>query len=68
MIKIVADNSICSGANFVVGANVPDKHFRNANYPRDFEADYMSDIALAQEGDLCCHCNSVLEATKGVEV
>ena len=46
-IKIVADNSICSGANFVVGANVPDKHFRNANFPRDFEADYMSDIALA---------------------
>ena len=67
-IKIVADNSICSGANFVVGANVPDKHFRNANYHRDFEADYMSDIALAQEGDLCRHCNTVLEATKGVEV
>ena len=67
-IKIVADNSICSGANFVVGANVPDKHFRNANFPRDFEADYMSDIALAQEGDFCCHCNTILEATKGVEV
>ena len=48
--------------------NVPDKHFKNANFPRDFEADYMADIALAQEGDLCCHCNTILEATKGVEV
>ena len=67
-IKIIADNSICTGSNFVVGANAPDKHFTNANYPRDFEADYMSDIALAQEGDLCRHCNTALEATKGVEV
>ena len=67
-IRIVADNSVCTGANFVVGANTHDKHFINANYPRDFEADYLSDIALAQEGDLCFHCNTVLEATKGVEV
>ena len=67
-IKIIADKSISTGTNFVVGGNSPDKHFRNANYPRDFQADSISDIALAQAGDLCATCNTILEATKGVEV
>ncbi len=30
-IKIVADESITSGTNFVAGANKPDTHFRNVN-------------------------------------
>ena len=67
-VKIIADKSISTGTNFVVGGNSPDKHFRNANYPRDFQADSISDIALAQAGDLCATCNTILEATKGVEV
>ena len=67
-IKIIADKSIRTGTNFVVGGNAPDKHFRNANFPRDFQADSISDIALAQAGDLCTSCNTILEATKGVEV
>ena len=37
------------GNNFVVGANRPDTHYRNANYPRDFRRrfDLLTDIALA---------------------
>jgi prolyl-tRNA synthetase len=34
-VKVVADDSITLGSNFVVGANKPGYHFRNANYPRD---------------------------------
>ena len=67
-IKRIADPSISSGSNFVVGANKPDTHFRNANYPRDFQVDNLSDIALAQAGDLCPNCPAPLEATRGVEV
>jgi len=67
-IKRVADPSISSGSNFVVGANKPDTHLRNANYPRDFQVDCLSDIALAQPGDLCTNCSSPLEAIRGVEV
>jgi prolyl-tRNA synthetase len=67
-IKRVADPSISSGSNFVVGANQPDTHLRNANYPRDFEVDCLSDIALAQPGDLCPNCAEPLEAIRGVEV
>ncbi len=35
-IKVVADDSITLGANFVAGANKPDTHVRHVNYPRDF--------------------------------
>ncbi len=67
-LRRVADNSITQGSNFVVGANKPDTHFRNANYPRDFEVDLLTDIALAQPGHLCPQCRTPLEATRGVEV
>jgi prolyl-tRNA synthetase len=67
-IKRVADVSITNGSNFVVGANKPDVHFSGANYPRDFEADIITDIALAQPGHLCPRCEHLLEATRGIEV
>jgi len=67
-IKKVADFSISKGANFVVGANKPDTHLRGANYPRDFQVDLVTDIALAQPGQLCPHCGHALEAIRGVEV
>jgi prolyl-tRNA synthetase len=64
----VADNSITQGSNFVVGANKPDTHFIHANYPRDFDVDLVTDIALTQPGHLCPLCPTPLEATRGVEV
>ena len=65
----IADPSIHSGANFVVGANRPDTHYRNANYGRDFDADLITDIALAQPGQQCAQCAAgTLAATRGVEV
>ena len=67
-VKTVADDSIQLGSNFVVGANKPDYHLRNANYPRDFNADIVGDIALAQEGHTCPNCASQLVARRGIEV
>ena len=67
-IKRIADTSITNGANFVVGANKLDTHLTGANYPRDFEVDVLTDIALAQPGQLCPHCGHALEATRGIEV
>ena len=67
-IRKVADPSIESGNNFVVGANKPDTHMTGANYPRDFEVDLLADIALAQPGQLCSQCGGTLESTRGVEV
>ena len=67
-IRRIADDSIELGANFVVGANKEDYHLRNANYPRDFDVDVMTDIALAKEGLACPNCHSSLETRRGIEV
>ena len=67
-VKTVADDSIHLGSNFVVGANKEDHHLRNANHPRDFQADIVTDIALAQDGHTCPKCDSSLKVGRGIEV
>ncbi|MBA7639833.1 Proline--tRNA ligase [subsurface metagenome] len=67
-IKVVADDSITSGANFVAGANKPETHLKNVNHPRDFNVDLMADIARARAGDRCPRCEGKLSATHGIEV
>ena len=67
-IKIIADDSITSGTNFVAGANKPNTHLRNANYPRDFKVDLVADIARAQAGEGCPRCKGKLLSTRGIEV
>jgi prolyl-tRNA synthetase len=67
-VKVVADDSITSGSSFIVGANKPGYHFRNANYPRDFQVDLMADIALARSGDNCPRCGGELSSARGIEV
>jgi prolyl-tRNA synthetase len=67
-VKVIADDSITSGSSFIVGANKPGYHFRNANYPRDFQVDLMADIALARSGDSCPRCRGKLSSARGIEV
>ncbi|MFQ6122648.1 MAG: proline--tRNA ligase, partial [Dehalococcoidales bacterium] len=67
-VKVVADDSITSGTNFVAGGNKPDTHLRNVNYPRDFKADIVADIARAKAGDGCPGCGGKLSSTHGIEV
>lgn len=67
-IRVVADDSIDMGANFLAGANRPDYHLRNTNHHRDFEADIVDDIALAQPGDACAKCGAKLIMRRGIEV
>ncbi len=67
-IKIVADDSITSAVNLVAGANKPDTHLKNVNYPRDFRVDLMTDIARARAGDGCPKCGGKLLSSHGIEV
>ena len=67
-IKRVGDPSIQQGNNFVAGANAEDKHYKNVNYPRDFEADTIADIATAKAGDGCPNCGAALDEVRGIEV
>jgi prolyl-tRNA synthetase len=67
-IKVVADDSVNSGTNFIAGGNKPDTHIKNVNYPRDFQAEIVADIALAEAGSRCAKCNSKFVAVRGIEV
>jgi prolyl-tRNA synthetase len=67
-IRTVADDSVTEGINFVAGANRPDYHVKNVNYPRDFKADEMLDIASAQPGQGCPKCGQSLSIARGIEV
>lgn len=67
-VKVVADDSITSGSSFIVGANKPGYHFKNANYPRDFQVALVSDIVLARPGDSCPKCRGKLSSARGIEV
>ena len=67
-LKIVADESVNMGSNFVAGANRKNYHLRNINHPRDFQSNIVTDIALAQEGFGCPKCDSTLIMKRGIEV
>jgi prolyl-tRNA synthetase len=67
-IRSIADDSVTLGVNLVAGANRDDYHLRNVNYPRDFHADILTDIAMARHGDPCSRCDGTLRAKRGIEV
>jgi len=67
-VKVVADDSVKMGSNFVAGANEEGYHLKNVNYARDFGADLLADIALAREGYACPHCGGELIEARGIEV
>lgn len=65
---IVSDDSVNSGTNFIAGGNKTDTHIRNLNYPRDFKAEIVTDIALAEAGNTCAKCGEKFIALRGIEV
>jgi len=67
-LKVIADDSVTTGSNFVAGGNKPDTHVKNVNYPRDFPADIVADIASAKVGDKCVNCGGTLSSVRGIEV
>lgn len=66
--KVILDDSIPSSPNLVAGANESGYHLLNTNYPRDFTADLVTDIAAADEGAACPDCGNPLRMERGVEV
>jgi len=66
-VRVIADESITTGTNFVAGANEPGFHLKNVNYPRDFTAEQVTDIALAQDDDPCPNCGQPLRTSRGIE-
>jgi prolyl-tRNA synthetase len=67
-VKIVVDDSIPKAKNLVAGANREGFHLRNVNFPRDFPADIVADVAVARDGDRCPRCGGRLRAHRAIEL
>ena len=67
-VRVVVDDSVRTGTNFVAGANRPGYHYINVNYPRDFQATIEADIALARAGMACPRCGELLSEARGIEI
>lgn len=65
---VVVDDSITSSPNLVAGANETGYHYINTNYGRDYEADIVTDIAAARDGDKTVDGQGILKEVRGVEV
>ena len=52
-------------AGLVAGANKPDTHLRNVSYERDWQADIVTDISEAREGNDCARCEGGAESEEG---
>lgn len=68
-LKTIADHSVVSLKNFVVGCNQADKHLVGANWGKDLTLpEQVTDLRLAQKGDKCPVCDGHLLITRGIEV
>ena len=66
-ITIIADETVKSMKNFVVGVNENDKHMVGANLD-DIQIKEFADIRLVEAGELCPVCGKPLKVTRGIEV
>ncbi|MBC7222420.1 proline--tRNA ligase, partial [Candidatus Bipolaricaulota bacterium] len=67
-VKVVVDDSIPKAKNLVAGANREGFHLMNVNFPRDFQADIVADVAVAREGDRCPRCGGRLHIQRAIEL
>jgi len=67
-LDFIFDESINMGpGNFVIGANIKNKHYKNINIQRDLSISTVIDIAEAKAGYIT-ESGSILTAKRGIEV
>ena len=64
---IIMDKEVTAMHNYIVGACKSDYHYINVNNS-DFKADYVADVRLITENDVCPCCGKKIKFTKGIEV
>lgn len=57
---IIVDDLIPDSPNLVTGANDEGYHLKNVNYGRDYNAEIVTDLVQAAEGDPCGNCGEPL--------
>ena len=65
-VTVVVDELVARSPNLVAGANRPGYHTRNVNLGRDYHANLVADLVLAQEGSHCHKCGAPLTIVDGV--
>ena len=58
---IVVDELVTLSSNLVAGANEHGYHLKNTQYPRDYAANLVADVCLANPTDKCLACGAPLE-------
>jgi len=67
-IPLFVDWDVAGLTDFVVGANQKDRHLKQVNLGRDFQAPGMGDLRFAREGDLCSECRGALKIISTMEI
>lgn len=65
---IVADESLKSIAQWLVGANEDGYHMAGATPGRDFNVDIWADLCVVKPEDKCPECGALLHGARGIEV
>ena len=68
-ITVVADETVKDLKNFVIGIKQKDKHGVGYNWGKEVNLpQIVTDIRLAEAGELCPQCGKPLKVTRGIEV
>ncbi len=67
-VKILADNALKEGHDYVTGALVKDKHLVHVEIGRDCAAPWYNDFRNVVDGEGCPKCGKPLKIVRGIEV
>lgn len=67
-VRMISDNEVTEIMDGVTGANEKDHHITHVQYGRDFKADVVDALRLAEAGDPCPVCDGKLIMNRGIEV
>lgn len=68
-LTIVIDDACAESSNMLTASNKAGRVYVDANFGRDFDADWVSDITRIPHGATCRHCGSgTLERVKSMEL
>ena len=65
---VVVDELVAHSPNLVAGANEHGYHLINTNYPRDYSANQVADVSLANPADECPACGTPLELRQATPI
>lgn len=66
--RLIADERVKNIKNMVIGANEENYHYMNYNISENEKFEFVDDLLMIAEGDVCPKCGGKLEFKRGIEV